>query len=300
MISALVLTALAAIAEPPTLEPGWRWIYEPQQVQTNHLSHGYTRMAEDSVVMADIGPEQTLILRHIHPAEVGVSGAAEKSFAFYLTTKNGERLRSNGWGTYANATYKSRREVFNVDPAELDTIGLAVLDLDGKRLRSAQATKAAADVGASALPLPVIGEPFTFDLPAFNGDRLRSDGLKGKVILIDHWATWCMPCMEKMPELRDVRKAFSTDDLVIIGVNFDDDPQVAAKAIDDGDMAWLHVHAPSTAAGYEGDLWGDMTGITTLPRLLLIDQNGILVDDFYPHDGAVNEKITELINTPDG
>lgn len=300
MISALLISALTVCAEPPALETGWRWMYGPQTMREAYFRHGYTRLIDDNIVMVDAGPEKSVIVRHVYPSQPGVIGAAATTYAVHLTTRDGERAKSQGWSSSSNESYTTRRESFNVDPALVESIGLAVLDLEGKRARSAEAAKAAAAMGATALPLPVIGEPFRFDLPSFEGDRIRSEDLAGKVVLIDHWATWCMPCMEKMPELRRVAAEYADDGLVVIGVNFDQDPIIADKAIDEGDMPWLHVHAPSTAAGYDGDLWEDLTGVTTLPRLLLIDRRGVLVDDFYPHKDALADKIGELLDAPDG
>jgi hypothetical protein len=90
--------------------------------------------------------------------------------------------------------------------------------------------------------------------------------------------------MEKMPRLRAAEEALRDKGLVVIGINFDEDLGQARRAVEDQDLAWPQVHAASVAEGYDGDLWQDLTGIENLPRLFLIDRDGVLVDDFYPFD----------------
>ena len=52
------------------------------------------------------------------------------------------------------------------------------------------AVREAEELGASVLPLPLMGEPFDFELPTLDGKTIRSGDLKGKVVLLDFWATW--------------------------------------------------------------------------------------------------------------
>lgn len=57
-----------------------------------------------------------------------------------------------------------------------------------------------------------------FSLPALNGTRIESGTLKGRVVLLNFWATWCGPCKEEMPSLERLRQKFPADQLKILAV----------------------------------------------------------------------------------
>lgn len=72
------------------------------------------------------------------------------------------------------------------------------------------------------------GDPFP-DLSGFGLEGAMPTELKGKVILLDFWASWCGPCKESFPVLEELHKKYAASGLVVLGVNVDD----KAKAADD-------------------------------------------------------------------
>ena len=81
--------------------------------------------------------------------------------------------------------------------------------------------KEAREAGIEILPRPEVGKIFTFSLTTSDGKMLNSAGFKGKVVLIDCLATWCTPCMAKMPELKSLYARYHDAGLEVVGVNFD-------------------------------------------------------------------------------
>ncbi len=61
-----------------------------------------------------------------------------------------------------------------------------------------------------------------FELPALNGDRIHLRDLRGKVILLNFWATWCAPCRVEMPWLVELDRQYRSPGLAIVGLNLDD------------------------------------------------------------------------------
>lgn len=82
---------------------------------------------------------------------------------------------------------------------------------------------------ASGTPLavaaPVVGAPAPdFELETPEGEAIRLSDLKGGVVALNFWATWCVPCRLEMPDL-EARAVAHPDDLTVLGVNFDETPE---------------------------------------------------------------------------
>src|SRR5262249_39735718 len=102
------------------------------------------------------------------------------------------------------------------------------------------------------------------------------------VVLVDCWATWCSPCMAKMPKLKDFYEQRRRDGFEIVGVCFDQDAEKAKKALTLLGISWPQVFVPSDEPARQ--LWEEGTGIDGLPRLFLIDRDGILRAECNPGD----------------
>ena len=114
----------------------------------------------------------------------------------------------------------------------------------------------------------------SLDVRDLNGHRWRASDLKGRVVLLDFWATWCAPCLADIPWLRQARERFGSDRLAILGVSLDVGDRRTLTA-------WLNrqrVDWPQTwdHRGYNGDL-AQKFGIVSLPQSLLVDARGRVV-----------------------
>jgi thiol-disulfide isomerase/thioredoxin len=279
--------------QAPELDVGWQWAIEPTELREGWRSNGFTRLFSHGGLTLSETPEGNVLAVLSQSVDLDKRGSASPEFRLVVLDDRGEELRTAGWSKSANQAIQITNFRIAGKAESVERVALAMLDLEGRKKLSEVAMRDAEHTGASAMPLPVIGEPIEFDLPTMDGGRLRSDDLKGSVVLIDCWATWCGPCMAKMPELKKAHETFRDEGLVIIGVNFDDDRSKARAAIEQGDFHWHHVHAGDAARGID-DLWERATGISTIPRLILIDREGVVIDDFYPHDLA--ERIEEAID----
>ena len=110
-----------------------------------------------------------------------------------------------------------------------------------------------------------------FSVKDLNGREISSNDLRGKVVLIDFWATWCQPCAKEMPGYQALLDRYSSRGLVVIGfkatmMRDTEDPTRFAKR--------LGVHYPLAVA--TADLVQKFGGIEGLPTTLLYDRHGIL------------------------
>lgn len=100
--------------------------------------------------------------------------------------------------------------------------------------------------------------------------------------------------MKKMPELVQLGKEFGDLGLVILGINFDEDPAALAAAVRKHGLTWPQVHAPTAARGQER-FWREISDITGLPRVLLLDRRGVLRYDGYPHLARLRRELTQIL-----
>ena len=118
------------------------------------------------------------------------------------------------------------------------------------------------------------------------GTLVPADSLKGKVVLVNFWATWCAPCRAEMPSLNSLYKTFKDDkDIMFLFVTEDEEP-ADAMAYLQANKFEMPMYTPSgqpSPAFYTG----------TLPTTLLFDKSGGLV---YKHDGMANYNTSQFIS----
>ncbi len=110
-----------------------------------------------------------------------------------------------------------------------------------------------------------------FSVKDLQGREISSADLRGKVVLIDFWATWCQPCKKEMPGYQKLLDRYGTQGFVVIGFKFDtmqdtEDPIRFARKIG--------VHYPLAVASDELKL--KFGGVEGLPTTMLYDRSGIL------------------------
>jgi len=104
-----------------------------------------------------------------------------------------------------------------------------------------------------------------------DGSRVGLADLKGKVVLIDFWATWCPPCRESVPEIRELRKKYGPDRLIVLSVSADNKMEVWKEYTDAHDMAWLQ----SWDRGNKPPIIG-VFGVRSFPTYVVLDGEGIV------------------------
>lgn len=120
---------------------------------------------------------------------------------------------------------------------------------------------------AGALP---VGEIIDLALPSLGGDTLRLADLRGKVVLVNFWATWCGPCREEIPDFLALRRDLGPRGLEIVGISMDLDPAPVGPFVED-----LKIPYP-IVLGAE-DLPDRVAGLMVLPTTLVLDREGRLV-----------------------
>ena len=118
-----------------------------------------------------------------------------------------------------------------------------------------------------------IDEPLVFDGKTLQNKTLKSADFKGKVVLVDFWATWCPPCREEIPHVAKLYAQYHDQGFEVVGVSSDNDRQELTSFLKQHtEMPW-----PELFAGGTG--WHPLTkkyGINSIPTMYLLDRNGVL------------------------
>lgn len=111
-----------------------------------------------------------------------------------------------------------------------------------------------------------------FSLLTFDGATVSLDDYRGKVVLIDFWATYCLPCMEALPELQALHSRNSPRGFGVLGVTVDDRAPLVRKATKKAGVTYPIVRAtPETWNQYK---------VTALPSLILVGRDGKVIRRF--------------------
>lgn len=110
------------------------------------------------------------------------------------------------------------------------------------------------------------------NLPNVEGKLVSLQSLKGKVVILDFWASWCGPCKPANVELKKLYKKYKAKGLEIYSVSIDDDEDRWKAAIKKQGLNWLQVISPGGWASVAANAWG----VEAIPANFIIDKNGVI------------------------
>lgn len=133
------------------------------------------------------------------------------------------------------------------------------------------------------------GEAPDFSGETPEGGALSLSDLRGKVVLIDFWASWCGPCRRENPHVVRLYETYKEKGFEIIGVSLDRDKERWLKAIDDDGLAWQHI---SDLKGWQSAV-AKQYGVSSIPHTILLDEEGkILARNL--RGNALEDKLAEI------
>jgi len=132
-----------------------------------------------------------------------------------------------------------------------------------------------------------------FTLKTLDNEDISLSGFKGKVVLLDFWATWCGPCRESIPHLVQLQKTYQEKGFQVIGLSVDKgDGNAVRKFVKSMDIPYPVAIAPEDVARNYG--------VSSLPTTLLIDKQGKIRDKIIGFSSAITAqmgaKIEELVS----
>ncbi len=128
-----------------------------------------------------------------------------------------------------------------------------------------------------------------FSVTTSDGKRISMDDLQGKVVLLDFWATWCVPCREALPHIQNVAKKFQGQPLVVLSVSLDSDEQKWSEFITKHEMTWPQYRD----GGFTGPV-AKIFGVQAIPHTFTIDIDGVLQEE-HIGDASIEGKLKKLL-----
>jgi thiol-disulfide isomerase/thioredoxin len=134
-------------------------------------------------------------------------------------------------------------------------------------------------------PNAQVKDPMDYTITHVEGEPLSLKSLRGKVVVMDFWATWCGPCRVQHPLYEQVKAKFqSRDDIVFLNINTDEDPAVVKP--------FLESNQWSPGSVYLEDGLSNLLRVSSIPTTIVIDKQGQI---FSRMNGFVPEKFVDQL-----
>jgi len=131
-----------------------------------------------------------------------------------------------------------------------------------------------------SLPPPLLGKDR-------DGNEIDLAALRGKVVIVTFWASWCPPCRKELPVLGHFQRVVGRDALEVVAINYKEPRRAFTDLVRknrDIDLTWVH-----DARGTVSDLYG----VRTLPHMFMLDREGRVA---HTHNGYSEQALPGIIN----
>ncbi len=141
------------------------------------------------------------------------------------------------------------------------------------------------------IPSPLVGKAApAFEAETFDGKTVRLNDFKGKVVMVNFWATWCQECRVEHPMLEKIAADYGgRSDFAMMGILYQDKPEKALKYLQElGGASYLHLLDPKGRIGIDYGVYG-------VPETFVIDRAGVIR---HKQAGAVTPEFVAKVLDP--
>lgn len=130
----------------------------------------------------------------------------------------------------------------------------------------------------------------TFELYDINNSIVSLESLRGKLVYIDIWATWCIPCINEIPALKALENEFKFKDIYFVSICLKDSKEQFEKMVKEKELGGIQLFAPDENISFFKEYF-----LSGIPRFILIDKVGRIIESnaFYPSNPKLKKQILE-------
>ncbi len=132
----------------------------------------------------------------------------------------------------------------------------------------------------------------TFELYDINNSIVTLESLQGKLVYIDIWATWCIPCVNEIPALKELEREFRNKDIQFVSICLKDSKEQFEKMVKEKELGGIQLFAPDENISFFKEYF-----LSGIPRFILIDKEGKIIESnaFYPSNPKLKEQILDYL-----
>ncbi len=136
-----------------------------------------------------------------------------------------------------------------------------------------------------------------FAFNSIEGNQVSLSDLKGKYLYVDIWATWCRPCLQQLPAMKELEEKYRDTGIEFVSISVDNDRDKAKwqKMVQDKQMKGIQLFAG------KGTSFHQDYEISTIPKFLIIGKEGEIISDNAPRpmdhtNGQINQQLVNILD----